>query len=447
MILHSRLRISSDVKMSHRRIASFLAALLMTALLTSNTHAPPENRSTTSWKMLSRCPERKHAIDQVGEPRDMQISTDSGIDSTSYTNLNRKHRGADDLIGSREEKDLGKSNEWGSKSHHQVSSKAVEFHIGSRRLISQSAEFMSHNSDAINVDEVTALLAFKKAISDDPLDLMVNWTTAKSSDHCRAWTGVTCDLKGRVTGISFYASQLTGTITSMLGNLTHLTNLTLGRNNFSGGIPPQLGNCNKLSILDVGDNLLTGILPVELGNLSQLVTLNISYNEFSGSIPIGNACKKLTVLDAKYANLSGPIPSSLGGCRYLSSISLNYNNLSGPIPKSLGKLRRLVLLTLGANKLSGKIPESLGKCRSMFWLVLSGNNLRGTVPGKLSGMEHLFMALLSNNRFTGETYKHVHSSREWTFDPCFPGILDFHNFFQAGASILSLENQDGNVVE
>src|ERR1700737_3631392 len=113
MIPHSRLRISSDFRMSHRRIASFLAAFLMTAFVTSNAHAPPENHSTTSWKMLSRCPERKHAIDQVGEPREMQISTDSGIDSISFTNLNSKHRGADDLIGSREEEDLGKSNEWG----------------------------------------------------------------------------------------------------------------------------------------------------------------------------------------------------------------------------------------------------------------------------------------------------------------------------------------------
>lgn len=175
----------------------------MTAFVTSDAHAPPQNHSTTSWKLLSRCPERRHEIDQVGEPREVQISTDSVIGSTSFTNLNSKHQGADDLIGSREEEDLGKSNEWGSKSHHQVSSKAVEFHIGSRRLISQFAEIKSQKSKAINMDEVAALLAFKKAISDDPLDLMANWTTAKSSDHCRAWTGVTCDSKGRVTGISF----------------------------------------------------------------------------------------------------------------------------------------------------------------------------------------------------------------------------------------------------
>lgn len=308
MTPHPRLRMSSEFRMSHRRIASFLAALLMTAFVTSAAHAPPE----TSWKMLSSCPGRKNAIDQTGESREMQISTDSGKDSTSFTNLNSKHQGADDVIGSQEEEGLGKSNEWGSRSHQQASSKAVGFHIGSRRLISQSADFKSRDSSAFNVGEVTALLAFKKAIYDDPLDLMANWTTARSSDLCRAWTGVTCDSKGRVTSISFYASQLAGTITSMLGNLTHLTNLTLAGNKLSGGIPAQLGNCNKLSILDLSNNLLTGILPVELGNLSQLVRLNISHNEFSGSIPIGNVCKKLTDLDAQYANLSGPIPSTLG---------------------------------------------------------------------------------------------------------------------------------------
>ena len=338
MTPHSRLRMSSDFRMSHRRSASFLAALLMTAFVTSAAHAPLENHSPTSWKMLSSCPGRKNGIHQMGESREMQISTDSGKDSTSFTNLNSQHPGADDLIGSQEEEGLGKSNEWGSRSHQQASSKAVGFHIGSRRLILQSADFKSHDSNAINVDEVTALLAFKKAMYDDPLDLMANWTTARSSDLCRAWTGVTCDSKGRVTSISFYASQLAGTITSMLGNLTHLTNLTLAGNNLSGGIPAQLGNCNKLSILDVSNNLLTGILPVELGNLSQMVRLNISFNKFSGSIPIGNVCKKLTNLDAEHANLSGPIPSNLGGCRYLSSIRLSYNTLSkDPLPEEFGK--------------------------------------------------------------------------------------------------------------
>jgi hypothetical protein len=157
--------------MSHRRIASFLAALLMTAFVyeTSDAHAPPQHHSTTSWKMLSRCPEnRRHEIDQVGEPR--EISTDSVIDSPSFTNLNSKHQGAGDLIGSREEEDPGKSDEWGSKSHRQASSKAVEFHIGRRRLISQLAEIKSRNSKAVNMDEVTALLAFKNAISHGQLD-------------------------------------------------------------------------------------------------------------------------------------------------------------------------------------------------------------------------------------------------------------------------------------
>jgi hypothetical protein len=171
MIPHSRLRISSDFRMSHRKIASFLAALLMTAFVTSDAHAPPQHHSTTSWKMLSRSPEsRRHEIDQVGEPREMQISKGSVIDSPSFTNLNGKHQGADDLIGSREEEDPGKSDEWGSKSHRQASSKAVEFHIGRRRLISQLAEIKSRNSKAVNMDEVTALLAFKNAISHGQLD-------------------------------------------------------------------------------------------------------------------------------------------------------------------------------------------------------------------------------------------------------------------------------------
>ena len=132
--------------------------------------------------------------------------------------------------------------------------------------------------------------------------------------------------------------------------------------------------------------------------------------------------------------------------RYLTSIKLSYINLSCPIPKSLGKLHTLRLLTIGANKLSGKIPESLGKCRRMFWLVLSGNNLRGAVPGKLSGMEHLPMALLSRNQFTGN--KHVHTSREWSFDPYFQSVWNVLSFLkQARLQVSFWRIKDGSVME
>jgi len=57
--------------------------------------------------------------------------------------------------------------------------------------------------------------------------------------------------------------------------------------------------------------------------------------------------------------LSGSIPSELGGLTNLRYLFLDFNQLSGNIPSELGSLTNLEGLHLNSNQLSGSIPQQL----------------------------------------------------------------------------------------
>ena len=71
------------------------------------------------------------------------------------------------------------------------------------------------------------------------------------------------------------------------------------------------------------------------------------------------ALSNLVLLSLHRNQLSGEIPSWLGGLSNLESLALSNNQLTGEIPPELGGLSYLVLLWLNGNQLSGCIPGGL----------------------------------------------------------------------------------------
>ena len=61
----------------------------------------------------------------------------------------------------------------------------------------------------------------------------------------------------RVTALSLYEIQLTGTILEELANLTYLESLSLSNNQLTGTIPQELGSLTNLKSLAISDNQLT----------------------------------------------------------------------------------------------------------------------------------------------------------------------------------------------
>ena len=158
----------------------------------------------------------------------------------------------------------------------------------------------------------------------------------------------------------------------------------------------------RVTTLDLRGNQLTGPIPAELGNLDNLTWLALFDNQLTGAIPswLGD----LSNLEVLYLNdnqLTGPIPPELGTLSHLTDLHLYNNELTGPIPPELGNLASLETLSLSSNQLTGTIPAELGNLANLTWLALHNNKLTGAIPAKLGAFTNLVVLSLADNQLTG----------------------------------------------
>jgi len=183
------------------------------------------------------------------------------------------------------------------------------------------------------------------------------------------------------------------------GDNTHVIELELHNNGLLGTIPMQLNNLTYLTILDLRYNQLSGTIP-SLSTLNQLEWLRLGSNNLTGDIPTWlNSLTTLYHIDLGWNQLSGTIPdlSNLNGLGFLS---LGNNELTGSIPAWLNSLPGLVSLNLEGNQLSGEIPN-LGGLTGMRYLYLSNNSLIGSIPSWINNFLNLYYLELRDNQLTG----------------------------------------------
>ncbi|KAG5227465.1 LRR receptor serine/threonine-protein kinase [Salix suchowensis] len=270
-----------------------------------------------------------------------------------------------------------------------------------------------------------SLLAFKAQISD-PATKLSSWN---ESLHFCQWSGVRCGGQGqRVTELDLHSSQLVGSLSPYIGNLSFLrllslennsfTNtipqevgrlvrlqtLILGSNSFSGEIPANISHCSNLLNLDLEVNNLTGSLPEGLGSLSKLQVLSFRKNNLDGKIPLSfENISSIIKIDGTLNNLQGGIPISIGKLITLNFFSLSSNNLSGTIPLSLYNISALTHFSLAFNQFQGTLPPNIGlTLPNLQYLGIHGNRLSGLIPATLSNATRLTEIYLSYNEFTGK---------------------------------------------
>ncbi|KAL2631877.1 hypothetical protein R1flu_016563 [Riccia fluitans] len=272
----------------------------------------------------------------------------------------------------------------------------VQQSYGARKLLRQSGTDQDGES----------LLEFKSGILDDPLGAVADWNLTGSSDYC-SWNGITCNAARRVVNISLPGSQLSGTLSTSLGNLSFLSVLNLSSNVFSGSIPSGLGLCKRLVSLDLSANQLSGNqlngaidIPPELFQLTGLQILNLSENSLNGTV-VFQSSSSLQELYLDGNQLVGGIPESVGKLGSLRILHMQGNGqLGGNIPSELGLLANLEEFDCSRCSLTGSLPYTLGSLANLTTLKLPKNNLTGSIPSELKQLSRLITLNLWNNQFS-----------------------------------------------
>ncbi|KAJ3311818.1 hypothetical protein HDU76_003023, partial [Blyttiomyces sp. JEL0837] len=185
----------------------------------------------------------------------------------------------------------------------------------------------------------------------------------------------------------FGDTDLTGSLSSSLSNLSDLQNLTLTNCRLKGNIPDSIGKLSNLGRLDLSFNAFTGNIPDSVGNLSNLDHLDLSSNQLSGYIPDSfGQLSNLINLELGSNKLVGNIPNSFQKLSNLQQLAVFANELTGGIPNVLSNLPNLQAIFLQGNKLSGPIPDFLSKMQS---LDAFSNSLSGPIPDSLSKLQSL----------------------------------------------------------
>ncbi|CAK8540199.1 unnamed protein product [Lathyrus sativus] len=261
-----------------------------------------------------------------------------------------------------------------------------------------------------NQTDHLALLKFKESISIDPYRTLESWN---SSIHFCSWFGITCSpMHQRVIELNLYGSELHGSLSPYVGNLTFLKILFLRNNSFFGEIPHELGHLLHLQQLFLTNNSFSGEIPTNLTYCSNLTHLYLGHNNLIGKIPIEiRSLKKLQFFDVSENNLTGGIPSFIGNLSSLERFTCAANNIKGDIPQEICRLKNLSFLLLGENKLSGIIPSCLFNISSLTTISIALNNFHGPLPlSMFNTLPNLQVFEIEKNQFSGPITSIINAS-------------------------------------
>ena len=226
------------------------------------------------------------------------------------------------------------------------------------------------------------------------------------------WSGVSLNEEGRVSVLKLSTSGVITsdwTLPAEIGDLTELTDLRINSNKLAGEIPDAVYSLSKLEKLYFQNDNLTGALSSKLGQLTELTELYVDRNaNMTGSIPkeIGNL-KKLARLNISQTGIGGEIPAELGQCDALLQFMAFKTALSGELP-DIWDMPVLQTVMLHTNPgITGNLPASLSKLKPLASgtapsIQIYGCNLTGTIPDCFAELpENTKQVYVQDNKMSG----------------------------------------------
>jgi Leucine-rich repeat (LRR) protein len=172
----------------------------------------------------------------------------------------------------------------------------------------------------------------------------------------------------RVLKLQF--NNLSGSLPSSFGALSHLEELYLAKNRLTGSIPACLGNIPTLKLLSLRLNGLGGELPLSLIHAKAVRGLDLRLmgnNGFTLPNNLGELGEEVSTLDLNECSLAGPISASLGDLTGLTTIYLFSNALTGTLPDSIAQLHKIRTLNVAMNGLDEQANEGAKESAIAHW--------------------------------------------------------------------------------
>ncbi|CAL9104226.1 unnamed protein product [Musa textilis] len=246
-----------------------------------------------------------------------------------------------------------------------------------------------------------------------------------------------------LSNIGLQRNNFSGKLPSFSG-LSNLQYAYLGNNQFDAIPSDFFVGLTSMQVLSLDMNPLnqsTGwVLPPDLAASAQLMNLSLVGCNLAGPLPeFLGTLHSLSVLKLSYNNLTGTIPASYSG---LPLQILWLNNQIGPkLTGSLDVIASMTMLKdvwLHGNQLTGPIPSSIGGLTSLTRLWLNNNLLVGIVPQNLTSLPQLQSLQLDNNMFMGPipkvsfnfTYAYNSFCQSTPGIPCSPEVTALLEFLE-----------------
>ncbi|XP_047324808.1 probable LRR receptor-like serine/threonine-protein kinase At3g47570 [Impatiens glandulifera] len=266
-------------------------------------------------------------------------------------------------------------------------------------LVLAKAKNFSNETDLLSLLDIKSHIAS----DDNPMQVTNTWN---HSIHFCLWLGVSCSRRhNRVISLNLSSSNLVGTISSSIGNLTFLRELYLSNNGFHGVIPLEIGQLSRLEAIELDGNSLEGEIPSNISGCHRLSFINFEGNRLVGQVPWEALASlaQLTWLSIGNNNLTGTIVHAGNLSSSMEAFLVMENKLDETIPDSFGRLHNLKLLGLSLNYFHGPVPLSILNISSLEFFSVVLNNLEGRLPKNLGlASQHLKSFFISGNQFTGD---------------------------------------------
>ncbi|WWC91908.1 uncharacterized protein L201_006858 [Kwoniella dendrophila CBS 6074] len=201
----------------------------------------------------------------------------------------------------------------------------------------------------------------------------------KDSSPCGGWNGISCDSRGRITGLLLQYPNVPNELPDSLSNIWALEAIHIMGNGSvpTGKFPSSLLSKPNLKTIDIEYTALSG--PIDQSPFSSTKSLNtlvlINNSNLGNSLPdLSNNQELLTLSVTGQGLLDGKFDKLPKSITYLD---LSYNSLNGQIP-SFTQLNSLNTLYLQNNKFQ-QSPSSLPESITTLSLT-SNSDLSGSLP-------------------------------------------------------------------